>query len=223
MRQGSARPILEKTPGAALAGGGLRGGKLMTSAPSGAVSYDIVVIGTSAGGIDALKRLVARLPRDLPAAIFVVQHVAPDFPSALPQILTQAGPLPAAHALDGEPIQPGHIYVAPPDDHLTPTDGRVQVRKGPKEHGWRPAIDLLFRSAARVYGPRVVGVILSGLRDDGIAGLIAVKLRGGTTMVQDPAEAEYPAMHCVTWRSTTACRSTKSPRCWCAWPAHRLP
>jgi two-component system, chemotaxis family, protein-glutamate methylesterase/glutaminase len=166
----------------------------MTPDVPDAPSHDIVVIGASAGGIDALKILIGGLPPALPAALFIVQHLAPDVTSLLPQILARAGPLPAAHPQDGEPIRPGRIRVAPPDAHMTLADGRVQVRHGPKEHGLRPAIDPLFRSAARAYGPRVVGVILSGLRDDGTAGLIAVKVSGGLAIVQDPAEAAFPAM-----------------------------
>jgi two-component system, chemotaxis family, protein-glutamate methylesterase/glutaminase len=160
----------------------------------GAIGRDIIVIGSSAGGIEALQALVSGLPADLPAALMTVQHMTPHFPSRLPQILSRAGPLPAMHPQDGDPIQHGHIYVAPPDYHLTLTYGQIQVRKGPKEHGTRPAIDPLFQSAARAYGPRVVGVILTGLLDDGTAGLIAVKVEGGIAVVQDPAEASFAAM-----------------------------
>jgi two-component system chemotaxis response regulator CheB len=159
-----------------------------------ASGHDIIVIGSSAGGIQALKVLVGGLPPDLPAALFVVQHLAPQVTSVLPQLLTRAGPLPVAHPQDGEVIQPGRIYVAPPDYHLTLVRGQMQVGKGPKEHGLRPAIDPLFRSAARAYGRRVVGVILTGLRDDGTAGLIAVKVAGGAAVVQDPTEAAFADM-----------------------------
>jgi two-component system, chemotaxis family, protein-glutamate methylesterase/glutaminase len=175
---------------------------------SGAPRHDIMVIGASAGGIGALKVLLEGLPPDLPAALFIVQHLAPEVTSYLPQILTRAGPLPAAHPQDGEPIRPGRIYVAPPDAHLTLGRGQVQVRKGTKEHGVRPAIDPLFRSAARAYGPRVVGVILSGLLDDGTAGLIAVKVEGGIAVVQDPAEAAFAAMprHALRYLEVDYCR-----------------
>jgi two-component system chemotaxis response regulator CheB len=166
----------------------------MTPRVSDAPRRDIVVIGASAGGIEALQRLVGGLPADLPAAVFVVLHLSARSRGYLPQILARAGPLPVAHAQEGEPIQPGRIVVAPPDHHLTMADGRVQVHRGPTEHGLRPAIDPLFRTAARVFGPRVVGVILSGLREDGTAGLIAVKLAGGLAIVQDPAEAAFPDM-----------------------------
>jgi two-component system chemotaxis response regulator CheB len=126
--------------------------------------------------------------------VFVVQHLSPTSPGYLPRILARAGPLPVAHAEDGDAVQPGRITVAPPDRHLTLAGSRVQVRHGSKEHGLRPAIDPLFRSAARAFGPRVVGVILSGLREDGTDGLIAVKLAGGLAIVQEPAEAAFPDM-----------------------------
>jgi len=114
---------------------------------------DIVVIGASAGGIEALSVLVGGLPPNLPAAVFIVQHLSPTSHGYLPRILARAGPLPVAHAQDGDSIQSGRIFVAPPDAHVTLADGRVQVRHGPKEHGLRPAIDPLFRSAARACGP----------------------------------------------------------------------
>jgi two-component system, chemotaxis family, protein-glutamate methylesterase/glutaminase len=166
----------------------------MTPQGSDAPGRDIVVIGASTGGIEALQRLVGGLPPELPAAVFVVQHLSATSRGYLPQILARARPLPAAHAQDRDPIRLGRIVVAPPDVHVLLADGRFQVYHGPKEHGLRPAIDPLFRSAARVFGPRVVRVILSGLRDDGTAGLIAVKLAGGLAIGQDPAEAAVPDM-----------------------------
>ena len=156
---------------------------------------DIVVIGASTGGIDALKRLVSELPADLNASIFVVQHVAPYGPGLIPEILSNAGKLRASHPKDCEEIRPGHIYVAPPDWHMiTESAGYVRITRSPKENHSRPAINPLFRSAALAFGSRVIAVILTGLLDDGTAGLWAVKERGGTTIVQDPDEAAAPSM-----------------------------
>lgn len=155
---------------------------------------DIVVIGTSSGGIEALQRIARGLPEDFGGSVFVVLHTSPESPGLLPLILEASGPLPASNALDGERIRPGHIYVAPPDHHLLIEPGAVRLTKGPKENRFRPAIDPLFRSAAQVYGPRVVGVVLTGNLDDGAAGLWAVKRLGGTAVVQDPADALFPSM-----------------------------
>lgn len=156
---------------------------------------DIIVVGTSLGGIDALKELAAGLPRDLKAAVFVVLHVAPYSPGILPEIVERAGTLPAANAKDWEPIEYGRIYIAPPDNHLLlDPSGHVRVTRGPRENRFRPAIDPLFRSAAHAFGPRVVGVVLTGWLDDGTAGLWAVKERGGTAVVQHPDDCFAPAM-----------------------------
>ena len=131
---------------------------------------DIVVIGASAGGIDALKILVATLPENLKAAIFITLHVAPYSDGILPEILERAGALPASNAKDWEPIQHGRIYVAPPDHHLLfEKDGYVRITHGPRENRFRPAIDPMFRAAAYCFGSRVIGVILSGWLDDGTA------------------------------------------------------
>jgi two-component system, chemotaxis family, protein-glutamate methylesterase/glutaminase len=154
----------------------------------------IIVIGTSAGGVKVLSTIIGQLPNDLNAAIFIVLHISPHQPSKLPHILTRAGNLNAVHATDGEPIHPGKIYVAPPDRHLVLEPGRVRVTKGPKENRFRPAIDPLFRSAAYAYGAGVIGVVLTGALDDGTAGLWAIKDRGGIAIVQDPDDAEQRSM-----------------------------
>jgi two-component system, chemotaxis family, protein-glutamate methylesterase/glutaminase len=154
---------------------------------------NIVVVGASAGGVEAITQLVAGLPLDFPAAIFVVLHVPPTG-SVLPQILARAGSLDARHAADGDEIHAGCIFVAPPDRHLLLDSEAMRVISGPKENGHRPAIDPLFRTAAAAHGTHVAAVILSGSLEDGTAGLQAVKRAGGTTIVQDPDEAHYRAM-----------------------------
>jgi two-component system chemotaxis response regulator CheB len=156
--------------------------------------HDIVVIGASAGGIEALRQLLRGIPPDFPAAVLVVVHLRPRGPSSLPSILSHSGSLPAAFASADEPIEPGRIYVAPPDHHMIVEDWRVQLWRGPKENLHRPAINTLFRSAAVSHRARVVGVILSGFLDDGSAGLWWIKRYGGVTVVQDPSEATFPEM-----------------------------
>jgi two-component system, chemotaxis family, protein-glutamate methylesterase/glutaminase len=155
---------------------------------------DIVVVGASAGGMEALQNLVARLPADFPASLFVVWHMAPGVKSALPDILARATPLSVAAAADGDPIEPGRLYVAPNDHHMLLEQGYIRIAKGPKENRFRPALDPLFRSAAYVYGTRVIGVVLSGALDDGTSGLWTIKLRGGTAIVQEPADAGVRGM-----------------------------
>lgn len=166
------------------------------------LTHDIIVVGASAGGVEPLIELVGGLPADLPAAVFVVLHVPPHSPSHLPEILSRRGPLPAAHAVDGEAIVPGRIYVAPPDRHLLVRDGYVELTHGPRENGSRPAVDALFRSAARAYGPRVMGVVLSGALGDGAMGLLIIAARGGVTVVQDPEDALFDSMPRTALRST---------------------
>jgi len=155
---------------------------------------DIIVVGASAGGIEVLQQLAAALPRDLAASVFVTVHFPEHGVSVLPRILARAGPLPALHAVDGEPIVHGRIYIAPPGFHLLLERSCMRLVRGPRENGNRPAIDPMFRSAAVTFGPRVIGVVLTGLLDDGTSGLAAIKRNGGTTVVQDPADALFPSM-----------------------------
>jgi two-component system chemotaxis response regulator CheB len=155
---------------------------------------DIIVVGASAGGVEALSRLVADLPADLPAAVFIVLHMAPHSGTALPRILDRRTTLPVGQPYDGERIEHGRVYVAVPDRHLIIGPGVVRLTNGAKENGHRPAVDTLFRTAAATYGPRVVGVVLSGTRDDGTVGLRAIRARGGVAVVQHPDEALFPGM-----------------------------
>jgi two-component system chemotaxis response regulator CheB len=155
---------------------------------------DIIAIGASAGGVEALQALVSTIPRDIPAALFVVLHMPSWTHSELPHVLARSGALPASHARHNEPIEHGKIYVAPPDYHLLVEKQRILLWRGPKENRHRPAVNALFRSAAVAYGERVTGVILSGALEDGSAGLWWVRRYGGAAMVQDPEEAAFPDM-----------------------------
>ncbi len=155
---------------------------------------DIIVIGASAGGVEALPAVLSKLPKTLPASVFIVLHVPAEFPSQLPAIIRRQAKMPAEHAKNGDKIEPGRIYVAPPDVHVRLEEGRVQLVHGPKENRHRPAIDPLFRSAAKAYGPRVVGTILTGALDDGTQGLEIIKQCGGVAIVQNPEEAFAPSM-----------------------------
>jgi two-component system, chemotaxis family, protein-glutamate methylesterase/glutaminase len=154
----------------------------------------LVVVGASSGGIEALRTLAAGLPEDFPAPICVVVHTSPESPGVLDVILQRAGPLPAEAPVTGDQLREGRIYVAPPDHHLLVEPGALRLSRGPTENRFRPAIDPLFRSAAQVYGPSVIGVILSGNLDDGVAGLRTIKQLGGLAVVQDPADALFPSM-----------------------------
>ncbi len=157
--------------------------------------HDIVVIGASAGGVEALTRLVRDLPAGLPASLFVVCHFPASHRSVLPEILSRTGHLLATHAIDSEPFHPGHIYLAPPDYHLLLAEGqRMRVNRGPRENHHRPAVDPLFRSAAKFYGRRVIAVVLSGSLNDGAAGLLAVRAAGGIAVIQDPSDAKVSSM-----------------------------
>ena len=157
-------------------------------------SKDIIVIGGSAGAVQVLKALVEDLPHDLAAAVLAVVHIPPSSPGRLPEILQRRSALRVAWAEDGEPIETGRVHVAPADQHLVVEAGHIRLTRAPRENHSRPAIDPLFRSAALAYGPRVIGVVLSGRLDDGTAGLWAVQERGGTSVVQDPDDAAHPDM-----------------------------
>jgi two-component system, chemotaxis family, protein-glutamate methylesterase/glutaminase len=154
----------------------------------------VVVVGASAGGVDALTRFVGALPAQARHAVCVVLHISPSGTSAMPDILRRAAHVPVHGTIDGEPLLAGHVYVAPPDHHLVVERGRVRLSHGPRENGHRPAIDATMRTAAAAYGADVVGVVLTGSRYDGTAGLLAIKRAGGRAVVQDPHEALYDAM-----------------------------
>jgi two-component system, chemotaxis family, protein-glutamate methylesterase/glutaminase len=176
-------------------------------AAGGASQRDIVVIGASAGGVEALITLFAGFPDELPASVFVVLHMMPGGTSVLPKILDRAGPLPTATAVDGESIERGRVYVAPPDHHMLLVDETVRLTSGPRENGHRPAVDPLFRSAARAHGRRVIAAVLSGALDDGTLGLRMVSDAGGKALVQDPADALYPSMPESARHHTPAARA----------------
>jgi len=174
-------------------------GKTKTGCASGQrrasrMEHDIIVIGVSAGGIKALRTLVAGLPHNLKASLFIVMHIPASPSSALPQILSRAGPLSALHPAEGTVIEQGKIYVAPPDYHLIIEEGYLHLGTGPKEHYVRPAVNVLFRSAAQSYGPHVVGVVLTGFGQDGADGLLTIKRHGGVAVIQDPHDAPFPFM-----------------------------
>lgn len=156
--------------------------------------HDIIVIGASAGGIEAILQITRGLDARLKAAVFVVVHIAPDSSGLLPNILNRSSSLRAHQASDREAIRTGQIYVAPPDRHMILEDDVVRVTNGPKHNRHRPSIDLLFRTAARTYGERVIGVILTGFLDDGSSGLLAIKNAGGVAIVQNPDDAEVASM-----------------------------
>jgi two-component system, chemotaxis family, protein-glutamate methylesterase/glutaminase len=156
--------------------------------------HDIIVLGGSAGAIEALLRLVTHLPDNLPAAVMVAVHMSSSFPSRLAELLALKSSLPVEPARHGTAITPGRVYVAVPDLHLSVDSGTLELTRGPKEHFTRPAIDVLFRSAARAYGPRVAGILLSGGGSDGTFGLVHIKASGGITIVEDPEYAQHRSM-----------------------------
>jgi two-component system, chemotaxis family, protein-glutamate methylesterase/glutaminase len=151
-------------------------------------------MGASAGGIPPIQRVISALPDNFPAAVLVAIHTAAEGPRLLPDVFSRMSSLPVAYAVDGERIRKSRIYVAPPDRHLLLDNQHMRVTTGPRENRHRPAIDPLFRSAARAYGPRVVAILFSGLLDDGTAGLSVVTRHGGVTIVQDPDEARFASM-----------------------------
>jgi len=154
----------------------------------------VVAIGASAGGVEALSNLASGLSPDVPYAYLMVLHVPAGMPSILARIVDRSGPLPAVAARDGAPIEPGHIYVGIPDRHLLVADHHAALSQGPTENGHRPAINALFRSVALTFGPRAIGVLLSGVLDDGVLGMAAIRSRGGTTIGQSAEDALFPAM-----------------------------
>ena len=160
----------------------------------------VIVMGASAGGVNAILELASALPRNFPAPILFVQHIGAH-PSELWKLVSARGPNPAVNASDGDVPRPGTIYIAPPDQHMLLDGPVIRLSRGPKEHHARPAIDPLFRSAALSCGPRAIGVVLTGMLEDGSAGLRAIKDCGGTAVVQDPADAQSPSMP----RSALAC------------------
>ena len=167
---------------------------MASSSPLDVQPQGVVAVGASAGGVEALTRMAAGLPADLAFPVLMVLHVPATAPSVLARIVDRSGPLPAESAANGTPLAAGHIYVAIPDRHLLVRDHRLMLSEGPTENGYRPAINALFRSAALEFGPRTIGVLMSGVLDDGVAGLGAIQARGGTTIVQQPDDALYPPM-----------------------------
>jgi len=158
------------------------------------IARDVVVIGASAGGVGPIKELLTQLPPDFASTVAIVIHRSPFYETRLPWVLGVRALLPVLEPEDADPVQAGAVYVAPRDQHMMFEDGIVRVSRGAKEHRTRPSIDPLFRSAAAVYGRRVVGVLLSGLGADGVSGLITIKQAGGLSLVQDPSEAQFPTM-----------------------------
>lgn len=167
---------------------------IVLSQEAGVPNRDLIVMGASAGGIEALQQVCAALPPDLNAAVAVVLHSSPNSGGLLPKLLTRAGPLPAIHPSDGQRIEKGTIYVASPDYHLIVEPGHFRIIHGPRENHHRPAIDPTFRSAAVNYRQRVIGVVLTGLLDDGTSGLMVIRAHGGAAVVQNPRTAMFPSM-----------------------------
>jgi two-component system chemotaxis response regulator CheB len=155
---------------------------------------DVVVIGASAGGVQALRHLLSKLPGHLPAVVGIVLHRSPYYETQLPYVLSRVTTLPVIEPDDGAPFEPGTVVVAPRDQHLLFERHGIRLSRGPREHLTRPAVDPLFRSAAATFGARTVGMLLTGFGGDGVPGLIAIKRAGGLSLVQDPADAVHPTM-----------------------------
>jgi two-component system, chemotaxis family, protein-glutamate methylesterase/glutaminase len=171
----------------------------------------LVALGASAGGIEALQRLMREVPEDLASAVCLVVHIPATSRSLLAEIVSRQTPLPVSEAIDGTRLVDGHVYVAPPDRHLRVSAGRVTLDRGPKENGVRPAIDPLFRSAAAAYGARAIAVVLSGALSDGTGGAAAVAAAGGTVLVQDPGDADVPSMPESALAAIPAAQSFAAP------------
>jgi len=164
---------------------------------AGRIKRDVIVIGASAGGVQPLKDLLQLLPPNLAAVVAIVLHRSPYHDTSLPVVLGRHALLSVLEPADRDPVLSGAVYVAPRDQHMIFEDGCVRLSRGAREHHTRPAIDPLFRSAAERYGPRVVGVLLSGMGSDGVSGLIAIKKAGGVSLVQHPGEARFERMPCT--------------------------
>lgn len=183
------------------------GTAVLEQAPRGRQQvHDLVAVAASAGGVGALTVLLASLPAQLPAAVLVALHLPPDGRSMLAQILRRAAPLSVLVAEHGAPLLPGYVYVGNPDSHLLVRGGRVLLGQGPPENGHRPSHDAMLRSVALAAGPRAVGVVLTGLLHDGAAGLAAVARYGGTCLVQDPNDCEFPSMPLAALESVPTAR-----------------
>src|SRR5215469_4961935 len=172
---------------------GVKGCDVAAASSQDRPQRDVIAIGASAGSLDTLRAIAGALSPDFPGTVFIVAHVGQSR-SILPELLRKASRLSASHPREVEPIRKGHIYVAPPDRHMLIEDSKVCLSRGPREHVTRPAIDPLFRSAARVSGPRLIGVVLSGGGSDGAVGLAAIQNAGGLAIVEDPSDAAFPDM-----------------------------